>query len=80
MRLRNRRLWLQQRCERLTPREREVLFRVLKGRRNKPIADDMNIDERSVKRHRTNLMAKLDVGSVPELVHFAVAAGLCQPE
>ena len=56
------------------------MFHGLKGRRNKPIADHMNIDERSVKRHRTNLMAKLDVGSVPELVHFAAAAVLCQPE
>ena len=72
------RLELQQRCERLTPREHEVLLHVLRGQRNKSIADDMNIDERSVKRHRTKLMAKLDVGSVPELVQFAIAAGLCQ--
>ena len=67
-------------CENLTPREREVLGHVLKGLRNKQIADAMSIDERSVKRHRTNLMNKLGVGSVAELVQFAVEAGLSQPE
>ena len=61
-------------------RKREVLFHVLKGRRNKQIADDMNIDERSVKGHRTNLVARLGVGSVPELVQSVVVSGLCQPE
>ena len=75
-----RRLELEHCCENLTPREREVLGHVLKGLRNKQIADAMSIDERSVKRHRTNLMNKLGVGSVAELVQFAVEAGLSQPE
>jgi FixJ family two-component response regulator len=75
-----RRLELEQCCARLTPREREVLHHVLKGSRNRQIADALNIDERSVKRHRTNFMNKLGVGSVAELVQFAVEAGLSQPE
>jgi RNA polymerase sigma factor (sigma-70 family) len=79
-RARMRRLELEQCCTRLTPREREVLHHVLKGARNKQIADAMNIDERSVKRHRTNFMNKLGVGSVAELVQFAFEAGLSQPK
>jgi len=79
-RARMRRLELERSCERLTPREREVLHHVLKGLRNKQIAHAMNIDERSVKRHRTNLMKKLGVGSVAELIQIAVEAGLTQPE
>jgi FixJ family two-component response regulator len=60
----------------LTPREREVLAHVLTGQLNKQIADDLRIDERSVKRHRTNLMTKLQVQSVAELTHLVQDAGL----
>ncbi|MFN7877909.1 MAG: response regulator transcription factor [Pirellula sp.] len=59
----------------LTPRELEVLTHVLKGEPNKAIAAILGIDERSVKRHRTNLMTKLQVGSVAELTHLAHASG-----
>jgi FixJ family two-component response regulator len=60
----------------LTPREREVLEHVLTGQLNKQIADDLGIDERSVKRHRTNLMSKLNVESVAELTHLVHESGL----
>ena len=60
----------------LTPREREVLVHVLGGQLNKQVAADMGIDERSVKRHRTSIMAKLRVGSVAELIHLVHEAGL----
>jgi two-component system response regulator FixJ len=59
----------------LTPRENQVLAHVLHGRLNKQIAADLGIDERSVKRHRTNLMSKLRVKSVAELAQQAVEAG-----
>jgi FixJ family two-component response regulator len=59
----------------LTPREREVLAHVLTGQLNKQIADDLQIDERSVKRHRTSLMSKLQVQSVAELTHLVATAG-----
>ena len=59
----------------LTPREREVLAHVLTGQLNKQIAGDLRIDERSVKRHRTSLMAKLQVQSVAELTHLVQDAG-----
>jgi FixJ family two-component response regulator len=60
----------------LTPREREVLGHVLTGEMNKQIARALGIDERSVKRHRTSIMAKLQVESVAELVHLVHDAGL----
>ncbi len=59
----------------LTPREEEVLRHVLTGELNKQIASALQIDERSVKRHRTSFMRKLDVQSVPELTQLALAAG-----
>lgn len=63
------------RFEKLTPREREVLMHVLRGRLNKQIGADLGIDERSVKRHRTSLMVKLQVRSVAQLAQLAVQAG-----
>ena len=60
----------------LTPREREVLAHVLTGQLNKQIAGDLGIDQRSVKRHRTSLMLKLQVQSVAELTHRVEEAAL----
>lgn len=68
---------LQSRFEKLTPREHQVLAQVIKGRMNKQIAADLGIDERSVKRHRTNLMKKIEAKSVAELVQLAIVAGIC---
>jgi two-component system, LuxR family, response regulator FixJ len=62
--------------ETLTPREREVFTHVVKGRLNKQIAADLDTSERTIKAHRANLMAKLQVQSVAELVRFAQALGI----
>jgi len=70
-----RRSRLRERFARLTPRENEVLALVLRGRLNKQIAADLGINERSVKRHRTSLMGKLEVDSVAELAQLAFEAG-----
>jgi FixJ family two-component response regulator len=67
---------LRARFDALTPREHEVLAHVLTGQLNKQIAGDLGIDERSVKRHRTSLMIKLQVQSVAELTHLVHEAGL----
>jgi len=61
--------------DQLTPREREVLTHVLGGQLNKQIAADLGIDERSVKRHRTSIMEKLQVQSVARLAQLAAEAG-----
>ena len=60
--------------ETLTPRDCEVLNHVLAGKLNKQIARELGIDERSVKRHRTSIMAKLRVESVAALTHLVHAA------
>jgi FixJ family two-component response regulator len=52
----------------LTPREREVLIRVVGGQLNKHIASDLGISEATVKVHRGRVMEKMGVTSVAELV------------
>ena len=67
---------LRARFDALTERDHEVLQHVLRGQLNKEIAADLGIDERSVKRHRTSIMAKLEVRSVAELARLAERAGV----
>ncbi len=57
----------------LTPREREVMDRVVAGRLNKQIADDLGISLKTVEVHRARVMAKMAVGSVAELVGAVLA-------
>lgn len=75
---RRRRRALLARFDKLTPREREVLSHVLRGQLNKQIAADLGVAERSVKRHRTSLMAKLHVESVAQLTQLAAEAGMTE--
>ena len=65
-----------QRVQRLTGREREVLEHVLAGRPSKVIATELGIAKKTVDLHRSNLMRKLEAGSVIELVQLASAAGV----
>lgn len=67
---RRRQHYLAQLFAKLTPRENEVLSHVLLGKLNKQIAADLGIDERTVKRHRSSVMAKLDVKSMVELTRL----------
>jgi FixJ family two-component response regulator len=60
----------------LTDRELEVLGHVVRGKLNKQIADDLGINERTVKLHRTNLTRTLQVQSVAELTRLVEEAGL----
>jgi len=55
----------------LSPREREVLDHVLRGRMNKQIASDLGIHERTVKVHRKAVMTKLNVRSVASLARLS---------
>jgi FixJ family two-component response regulator len=62
---------LQERFESLTPREREVLGRVVSGLLNKEIAAEIGTSETTVKVHRGQLMRKMGARSLPELVRMA---------
>ncbi|MGA7807511.1 response regulator transcription factor [Bradyrhizobium sp.] len=59
------------RFDTLSSREREILVRVMAGRLNKQIADEIGITESTVKVHRTNLMRKMQARSLPELSRMA---------
>jgi len=52
----------------LTPREREVLARVVTGALNKQIAAALGTSERTIKAHRAKIMQKMQVDSLAELV------------
>jgi len=55
----------------LTPTEREVFRRVVAGQPNKMIAADLGCAERTVKAHRSQVMHKMEAGSLAELVSMA---------
>ena len=57
-----------ERMETLTPRERQVLHEVARGRVNKQIAFDLGISEVTVKLHRGNVMRKMLATSIGELI------------
>jgi DNA-binding CsgD family transcriptional regulator len=56
----------------LTARERELLQLIAEGRSTKDIATLLNLSPYTVETHRGNLMSKLNVHSVPELILYAV--------
>jgi FixJ family two-component response regulator len=58
----------------LSPREREVLCKVVDGNANKVIARHLDISEKTVEKHRASVMKKLQVRSVAELVRLAMLA------
>jgi two-component system response regulator FixJ len=60
----------------LTPRERDVLDGLVKGHPNKTIGYDLEISPRTVEIHRANLMQKMDVHTLSDLLRIAFAAGL----
>ena len=62
---------LRERFETLTPREREVMTEVLKGRLNKQIAGDIGVSEVTVKAHRGEVMRKMKASSLLDLARMA---------
>ena len=63
------------RLAKLSPREREVLDLVIKGKMNKTIADVMNISIKTVEAHRSKVMEKMCARSLAELVQAVLKAG-----
>ena len=62
--------------ERLTSRERDVLFGLMRGKSNKMIAIDLEISPRTVEIYRAHLMEKLGAHSLSDTLKVAFAAGL----
>jgi FixJ family two-component response regulator len=62
---------LKERYQGLSPREREIMGQVVRGRLNKQIAWGIGISEVTVKVHRSNLMKKMKAQSLPELSRMA---------
>jgi FixJ family two-component response regulator len=71
---------LRSRFESLTPREREVMVRVVAGLLNKQIAGELGTSETTVKIHRHQVMEKMGAGSLAELVRMADRLGLPVPK
>ena len=63
------------RAARLTPREREVMARVVAGDANKVIAMDLGLCEKTVEVHRAHVMRKMEAESLAELVRMNVVLG-----
>ncbi len=60
----------------LTPREREILQLIAEGRANKDVAAHLNLSLHTVETHRTKILQKLNLHSVPELILYAVRKGI----
>ncbi len=58
----------------LTPRQREIMDRILAGQANKNIAAHLGISQRTVETHRATIMRRAGVRSLPELARLALAA------
>ncbi|HZT31503.1 MAG TPA: response regulator transcription factor [Bryobacteraceae bacterium] len=62
--------------ELLTTREREILQLLAEGKSNKEIATVLNLSPHTVETHRGNILQKLNLHSVPELILYAVRKGV----
>ena len=60
----------------LTPREREILQLIAEGKSNKEVANLLHLSVYTVETHRANMMEKLKLKSVPELILYAVRKGI----
>lgn len=67
---------LQQRHQQLTKREKQVFNEVIRGLTNNEIAEQLQINRKTVEGHRANMMSKMQADSLPELIQMAVSLNL----
>jgi len=60
----------------LTVREREIMKLIAEGRKNRDIAEYLSVSLKTVEKHRSNLMKKLDLHSVSAVTTYAIENGL----
>lgn len=63
----------------LTRREKEIIKLIAEGYRSKDIAEQLSISIKTVEKHRSNLMRKLDLHSVSSLTNYAIQKGILNP-
>ena len=63
----------------LTPRETEIVKLIAESYSTKQIADTLVISDKTVDRHRTNILEKLGMHDRVELVRYAIRRGLVDP-
>jgi DNA-binding NarL/FixJ family response regulator len=63
----------------LTPREREIVQLLAEGKSNKEVAAALEISVKTVEAHRANIMRKLNLHSISELVHYAIRNKIVEP-
>ena len=71
---------LRRRFDTLTPRQRDVLARMVAGRLTKQIAGELGTSEATVKTHRQQVMAKMRAESLADLIRIADRLGLLPPK
>jgi DNA-binding NarL/FixJ family response regulator len=64
--------------DRLTPREREVVQLLAEGKTSKEVAVVLSLAVKTAETHRTNVMRKLDLHSVADLVRYAIRNNIVQ--
>lgn len=69
---------IRERYDSLTRRERQVMELIVKGYSNQEAADELGINRKTVEGHRANLISKMQVDSLAELVQIAIALGIIQ--
>ncbi len=60
----------------LTAREREILQLIAEGKSNKDVANVLNLSLYTVETHRTHILRKLNLHTIPELILYAVRKGI----
>jgi len=65
--------------ERLTSREREIVQLLAEGKSSKEVAASLSISVKTAETHRANIMRKLDLHTVSELVRYAVRNHIVEP-
>jgi two-component system response regulator NreC len=60
----------------LTKREKEIVSLVAEGYKNREVADKLRISVKTVETHRANIMNKLALRNLAQLIHYAIRTGM----